>query len=655
MRNLRLIPWLVAFFLQSTTSGFAETLLGEEQANIFAEKGFIEALANDGVVYGKDKQVIFDARRYKVEGENPQTVHPHLWAHFKRVGNIGLFQVADRIFQIRGIDLANITFVLGDSGIIIIDPLTTEETARAALVQFQTYLAKHPEAWRPFISADETVRYPDVKAVIISHSHLDHFGGIWGVVNERDVNTGKVQVYAPSGFFEHAVSENLLFKDVMGMRADFMYGNHLAVGENGQMTAGLGPVLVHGTHGIVRPSMTIHKTGEKKKIDGLTFVFQMASGTEAPSEMLFFIEELRALCPAELACPLMHNLYSLRGTMPRDAKEWYLSLQKAQDLFGGVADILFAPHLWPMWGQEVINEHLSLQARLYQFLHDQTIRFANKGFSPPAIVEKIRKTLPDDLRLYVGNQGFYGSLEQNVLGIYTFYLGHFDGRPQNICPLTPRQDAALLLEVAGRERVVEVAREKICANNFNEACFLLSKVVDNSPDDGEAKALLAATYKQLGYQSPNATWRNYFCTASYALEHGGVEPKKYDSSAFLSHLPAKELFSLLVTLVDPEKAIDQVVDVKIRFGDDKAYALKLASSVLQVHKIELKDTENVVHFDSLAVFKSILMKEETIVDARKKNLIIADLADLQKLISILLTLDAEKPKIRLTDLESMPH
>src|SRR5262249_7393166 len=358
----------------------------------------------------------------------------------KLVAMDGLFQVVEGIYQVRGLDLSNITFVEGDEGLVVIDTLLSAETAAAALKLYQTHRGNRP-----------------IKAVIYTHSHVDHFAGVRGLISQADVDAGRVRILAPEGFLEHAVSENVYAGAAMGRRAGYMYGAALPRGPRGGVGAGLGQTTSTGTVTLIDPTVTITTTGQELTVDGVRIIFQMAPGTEAPAEMHFYFPDRRALCMAENATHNLHNLLTLRGALVRDPHIWAHYLTEAIELFAGQSDVVFASHHWPTWGTENIIEFLGVQRDLYAYLHDQTLRLLNQGYTGPENAETIE--LPPALKQAWHTHGYYGSVSHNVKAIYQRYLGWYDGNPARLWQHPPHEKAKRYVEfMGGPDAVVAKAR-----------------------------------------------------------------------------------------------------------------------------------------------------------------------------------------------------
>lgn len=528
-----------------------------------AARGLV-ARRRPGIVTGEHGHVVWDADSYGfLVGDAPDTVNPSLWRQSRLVAEQGLFEVVEGIYQVRGLDLSNITFVEGETGTIVIDPLISTETAAAALALYREHRGDRP-----------------VTAVIYTHSHVDHFGGVRGVVTQEDVDSGRVPVIAPAGFVEHAVSENVYAGTAMGRRAGYMYGAALARGPRGQVGAGLGQTTSTGTVTLVPPTLEITTTGQEEVVDGVRIVFQMAPGTEAPSEMHFYFPDLKALCAAENATHTLHNLLTLRGAVVRDPHAWSGYLTEAIDLFGE-AEVVFASHHWPTWGRERVVEFLSLQRDLYGYLHDQTVRLLNKGLVGAEIAEQLR--LPPALESTWSTRGYYGSVSHNVKAVYQRYLGWFDGNPAHLWEHPPVERATRYVALGGgADAVVAAARAAVDADDLRWAAELLNHVVFAEPDHAAARELLADTYEQLGYGAENGTWRNFFLSGATELRDGAFgTPTQAASADLVAQLSPPMLFDALAVQVDGPRAWDERLTIDVVLTDSgERYRLRLANGVL---------------------------------------------------------------------------
>ncbi|MFP1153894.1 alkyl/aryl-sulfatase [Mycobacterium sherrisii] len=533
-----------------------------------ADRGFIGALS-PCVITAADGRVVWDNDAYTfLDGPAPTSVHPSLWRQSILNAKQGLYEVVPGIYQVRGFDISNITFVEGDTGIIVIDPLVCTEVAAAALGLYRA----HRGGERPVV------------AVIYTHSHVDHFGGVLGVTSQADVDAGTVAVLAPEGFTAHAVQENVYAGLAMLRRATYMYGSLLARGPQDQVGCGLGQIPSSGEVAIIVPTIDIRATGQTHTIDGVEIEFQMAPGTEAPAEMHFYFPRFRALCMAENATHNLHNLLTLRGALVRDPHAWAGYLTEAIDTFAARTDVVFASHHWPTWGRDNIVAFLSLQRDLYAYLHDQTLRLLNQGYTGVEIAEMFQ--LPPALDDAWHTRGYYGSVSHNVKAVYQRYMGWFDGNPGRLWPhppeaLAPRYVAAM----GGIERVVELARTAFDSGDFRWAATLLDHAIFTDSDHAAARALYADTLEQLAYGAENATWRNFFLSGAAELRNGNFGTAgQVTSQTMLSQLTPEQIFDGLAIRVNGPRSWELDITTDITFADlGVNYRLTLRNGVL-VHR-----------------------------------------------------------------------
>ncbi|MCZ2261168.1 alkyl/aryl-sulfatase [Isoptericola nanjingensis] len=508
--------------------------------------------------------VVWDNDSYAfLQGDAPDTVNPSLWRQSQLNAVEGLFEVTPGIYQVRGMDLSNTSIIEGDEGVIIIDTLLTKETGEAALALYREHRGDRP-----------------VTAVIYTHSHADHFGGTKGFVSQEDVDSGKVRIYAPEGFVEHAVSENVYAGVAMNRRAAYMYGAALARGPQGGVGAGLGQTISTGEVTFVPPTDTISTTGHEEIIDGVRFVFQMAPGTEAPSEMLIYLPDHKALCSAEDATHTLHNLLTLRGAVVRDPHAWSKYLTETVDLFGDV-EVVFASHHWPTWGHDRVVKFLQDQRDIYAYLHDQTLRLLNKGLTGPEIAEEI--TLPPALENAWNARGYYGSVSHNVKAIYQRYLGWFDGNPAHLWEHTPVERAKRYAKLAGGvDALVANAREAFDAGDYRWAAEAANHAVFAEPDHAAARELLADTYEQLGYGSENGTWRDFYLSGATELRDGQFgTPTETNAPDVIANLSPEMLFDAVAIQVNGPAAWDVKVTIDVVVTDtDRRYRVWLKNGVL---------------------------------------------------------------------------
>jgi len=526
-----------------------------------AERGLVDAL-DPCVVRAADGRVVWDLARYSyLDGDCPDTVHPSLWRQAQLCAKQGLFEVTSGIYQVRGLDLSNMTLVEGSSGVIVIDPLISAETAAAGLALYRRNRGDRP-----------------VSGVIYTHSHVDHFGGVGGVLPD---GAGDVPVLAPEGFLEHAVSENVYAGGAMARRAVYMYGENLDRSPTGQVSTGLGISTSTGSVGLIAPTVHVTHTGQEETIDGVRIVFQITPGTEAPAEMNFHFPAQRALCMAENATHNLHNLLTLRGALVRDPRVWSRYLNEAIELFSADTDVAFASHHWPTWGAENLVRYLSEQRDLYGYLHDQTVRLLNNGSTGMEIAEDIE--LPPALENAWHARGYYGSVSHNVKAIYQRYLGWFDGHPSSLWAHPPQAAAARYVDViGGPQAVLDKAQAYADNGDLRFAAELLKHAVFADPDDSAARDALADVYQQLGYGAENATWRSFYLTAALELREGIKPTPIADLGAGMAGaLTVEQLFDSVAVRVNGPRAAAESLVIDWHFTDSKTTVrLVLSNGVL---------------------------------------------------------------------------
>jgi alkyl sulfatase BDS1-like metallo-beta-lactamase superfamily hydrolase len=530
-----------------------------------ADRGFIAALS-PCVIKAADGRVVWDNDSYSfLDGPAPTSVHPSLWRQSTLAAKQGLYEVVPGVYQVRGFDLSNISFIEGDTGIIVIDPLVSTEVAAAALDLYRTHRG-----------GDRAV-----VAVIYTHSHVDHFGGVLGVTSQADVDAGKVAVLAPEGFTAHAVQENVYAGPAMTRRATYMYGSMLERGPQGQVGCGLGQAASNGEVAIIVPTVDIRETGEKHTIDGVEIEFQMAPGTEAPAEMHFYFPRFHALCMAENATHNLHNLLTLRGALVRDPHAWSGYLTEAIDHFAERADVVFASHHWPTWGHDNIVEFLSLQRDLYAYLHDQTLRLLNQGHTGVEIAETFQ--MPPALEQVWHTHGYYGSVSHNVKAVYQRYMGWFDGNPGRLWQHPPEALAPRYVDaMGGIDRVVELAKAAFDSGDFRWAATLLDHAIFTDSEHAGARTLYADTLEQLAYGAENATWRNFFLSGATELRDGNFGTAAQTTSpSMLTQLTPDQIFDSLAIAINGPGSWELDLAFDFLFEDLGAnYRLTLRNGVL---------------------------------------------------------------------------
>lgn len=571
-----------------------------------AARGFIAPLPDRGVIKDDNGRVVWDLTRYdfiKEDASSPETVNPSLWRQSQLVLKGGLFKVVDRLYQIRSADLSNMTIVEGDTGLIIFDPLISAETAKAALELYYEHRPKKP-----------------VVAVVHSHSHVDHYGGVRGVVSEEDVKTGKVMIIAPVGFLKAAVAENVLAGNVMSRRASYMYGNLLPPGPKGMVGTGLGMSTSNGTITLIPPTHEITETGQKMNIDGLTFEFLLAPDTEAPAEMHWYIEELKALTAAENCCHTLHNTYSMRGTSCRDPQAWSKYLNQTIDMWGHKTEVMYGMHHWPVWGKERVLEMLKKGRDGYRFINDQTLRLANHGYTPVEIAEMIE--YPPELARHWAMRGYYGTLNHNVKAAYTKYLGWFDGNPATLHELPPEDAAKKYVEMMGGvDAVVEKATKDYAKGEYRWVSEVVKHVVFADPEHKAARELLADAFEQMGYQAESGPWRNFYLTGAKELREG-VKQLPTPNTASPDTVRAMSLdlfFDYLGMRLNGPKAAGKKITVNFDFTDTGETAVLFLANAALNHSPDrqVANADASLTLTRIALNKIIL--QESTFDEEIKN------------------------------------
>ncbi|MEU6263342.1 alkyl/aryl-sulfatase [Saccharopolyspora shandongensis] len=511
-----------------------------------ADRGFITAL-KPGAVQDDQGRAVWDGDVYGFLADDcPATVDPSLWRQSQLCARQGLYEVVPGIYQVRGLDLSNMTLVEGERGAIVIDPLVSVETAAAALALYRRHRGDRP-----------------VTAVIYTHSHVDHFGGVEGVT------PGDVPVLAPAGFMAHAVSENVYAGTAMARRGAYQYGMVLPIGPDGQVGTGLGQAVSKGRVSLIPPTTDITRTGQEETLDGVRIEFQLTPGTEAPAEMNFHFPQHRALCLAENATHNMHNVLTLRGAEVRDARMWSRYLTETITRYAGQTDVAFASHHWPTWGGDRVRKFLTEQRDLYAYLHDQTLRLINLGYTGVEIAELIQ--LPPALAGAWHARGYYGSVSHNVKAVYQRYMGWFDGNPASLWEHPPAESAKRYVDcIGGVDRVVEKAREYVSDGDLRFAAQLLKHAVFAEPGHAAAEELLADTYQRLGFGSENATWRNYYLTGAHELRHGIVPTPTSISGGMAAALTVGQILDSVAIRIDGPRAAGTglVIDWHVADADE---------------------------------------------------------------------------------------
>jgi alkyl sulfatase BDS1-like metallo-beta-lactamase superfamily hydrolase len=550
-----------------------------------ARRGFMGGLPDGVIVH--DGKVVFDAKKFHVPLEEPapDTMNPSLWRICKLNGLSGLFKVCDGLYQVRNIDVANLTIMEGKTGLIIIDCTTSAIAANAALELYYQHCQKPGEPRKPVV------------AVILTHSHVDHFGGIGGVTTAEDVASEKCRVIAPQGFTEEAVSENLYAGNAMFRRATYMYGSYMPVGPGPAhaMGSGLGVYGVSESPTLITPKNPddwVTETGQTKEIDGIDFEFLLAPGSEAPSEMHFYTPSLKALCTAENAVHTLHNFYTLRGAKTRDTARWVKYLNQTLDMWGGKAEILYAPHHWPICGKDEIVAHIENYRDAFKYIHDRSMHLANNGYTMPQLGDMVK--LPPTLAKNWATRGYYGTVSHDARAVYNFYLGYFSANPAELNPLPPPEAAPRYVEMmGGADAILASARKFYDAGEYRWVAQVLEHLVYAQPGNQEARDLQADAFEQLGYQAEAATWRNFYFVGAYELRNGIPDAPAgvTDSSYLVPNITLELSCQFFGIMLDTDKAAGSVIKINFEVDGGEKRSLVLKNSVTNSREVLVDDPD----------------------------------------------------------------
>lgn len=540
----------------------------DEQEYEFATRGLICA-PESLELYDESGKLVWsqDAYAFLDELEQaPDTANPSLWRNTQLNHIYGLFEVCEGIYQVRGYDMSNITFIKGDTGWIVFDPLMSVECAQAAKQLVDEQIGEFP-----------------VMGIIISHTHVDHFGGIAGIVSADEVQSRNIPIVAPEGFEEHAISENVFAGNAMAIRAVYQYGNMLTPGEQGALGIGIGMGQSRGTVSYIAPTETITQTGQELVIDGVTFQFQLTPGTEAPAEMNTYLPEYNALWLAENCTGTLHNLYTLRGAQVRDGNAWASYIMEALSLYGDKAEVVFQSHNWPHWGSDVIREYMINTAAVYKYINDQTLNYINLGYTSSEIADILE--LPDDLAKVWYTRQYYGTVAHNSRAVYQKYLGWYDANPVNLDAMAPSEYATKLVEYLGdTDRVLELAKQDFEDGQYQWVAEITNALVFADPDNLEARYLCADALEQLGYQAESGPWRNAYLSGALELREGSYsrpEARASGMGAIKLQMTTELMLDYMGICLDSNAAQDLNATVNLRIADRyEQYLITLRSGVL---------------------------------------------------------------------------
>ncbi|ENM5897966.1 alkyl/aryl-sulfatase [Vibrio mimicus] len=569
------------------------------------EKGLI-AQQKDLKIKDASGRVVWELGNYNflLDGRDYDSIHPSLQRQAQLNMHHGLYKVTDRIYQVRGYDLANITFVQGDTGWIVFDPLTVPATAKAALDFVNQELGKRP-----------------VKAVVYSHAHADHFGGVKGIVSQEQVDSGEVQVIAPKGFLNHAVAENVLAGNAMSRRTTYQYGNALPKGATGQVDAAIGKGVAQGEVSLIPPTKVITKQTETMVIDGITMEFQNTPGTEAPAEMNTYFPQFKALWMAENTVGGLHNVYTLRGAEVRDAKAWSKYINESIHMYAKEANVMFASHTWPRWGNDDINLFLRKQRDMYGYIHDQALRLANHGVTINEIQDEFH--VPDVLAHEWYNRGYHGSYHRNAKAVINKYLGYFDMNPATLRPLAPTDAAPkYVAAMGGMNNVLKMGQDAFSKGEYRWCAEIVDKAVFAEPSNKQARYLQADCLEQLGYQSESAGERNTYLMGAYELRNGlpKVSATKTASTDMVVAMDTELFLDYLGVRLNGDKAagVDYTINFVLPDVNEK-FLVELENAHLNNLKGIQSDKPDMTLIINRAELNKVLMGKTTITQLAKEG------------------------------------
>ena len=553
----------------------------DEQESEFASRGFIAA-PETLTIQAENGMTIWSQDAYSFVRENetgPDTANPSLWRNTRQNALYGLFQVTDDIYQVRGYDVSNITFIRSAHGWIVMDCASSRYTAAAALELFRSEMGSDP-----------------IVAIVISHAHVDHYGGIEGLISAEDaadpslpldqqIASGKTAIIVPQGFVDAVMKENVFVGNAMKRRATYQYGSFLPYNEQGRLSVGIGLTVPQSGTGYIAPTCEITEELAEMEIDGVKAVFQLTPGTESPAEMNTYFPEKKALWMAENCTGTMHNLYTLRGAEVRDANDWARYITEAQTLFAD-AEVVFQSHNWPHWGRDVVNEYLTNTAAVYKFMHDQTLLYINEGYTADEIAEMIH--LPEALEKVWYTRQYYGTLKHNVKAVYQKYMGWYDANPVNLDALEPTEYAKKLVEYLGdADKVLEMARADYAKGEYQWVAEITNALVFADPTNQDARYLCADALEQLGYQAESGAWRNAYLVAALELRNGTEnypQTGRIGVGTTAQGMDAQTMLDYMGIMLDAEKLADRSFTVHLKLEGDDDYLLKIHHGVLLYYR-----------------------------------------------------------------------
>ncbi|PGL72942.1 alkyl sulfatase dimerization domain-containing protein [Bacillus sp. AFS055030] len=592
----------------------------DRQDFIDANRGFIAPLEAK-IIKDDSGEVVWDIEQLNYLNDSaPETVNPSLWRNAQLQAISGLFEVVEGVYQVRGQSYVTNIFIEGKQGVIVVDALGSNESAKAAMELYYKHRPQKP-----------------VTAIIISQSHADHFGGIQAVLKYAE--NPNIPIIVPQYFIEEALSENALLGTIMARRAEYQFGKDLPDGIKGSVSVGIGPTMGSGTMSFQLPNVEIRNEVQSMEVDGVTFEFLLTPNTEAPAEMHFYIRDYKLLFVSENANKLMHQIYTVRGAKTRDALHWANSLDKTILLFENEEiDALLMIHAWPIWEKDNAINHLKLQRDLYKYMHDQTVRLANHGYTMDEIAEIIK--LPKELDTYWGNRGYYGTLKHNSKGIYNYYLGYYSAHPSDLDPLPQVETGQKYVEYMGGAAIIlRQAKADFEKGEYRWVAQVLKNVIMADPKNSEAKNLLADAFEQLGYQAESANWRNIYLVGASELRYGiNKDNSPLDVSGIIKNMPVNEFLKLIAVKINGPKAEGRKITINVTLSDtNQLFTLNLENSVLFSRANTLDDKADVsLTIDQFAFYGTFLglLSPEQAVGAGKL-IISGDQTKLNEFLSLL--------------------
>ena len=617
-------------FTSQLQNEFRNSLPFEDQRDFEeSSRGFI-AEPDSRQILAENGRVVWDMTRYDflLEDTDFDSIHPSLQRQATLNMNFGLYEVVpDFIYQVRGFDLANMTIVRGESGWILFDVLLTSQTAAAALRLVNEQLGELP-----------------VRAVVYSHSHIDHFGGVRGVISEQEVQSGAVQVIAPSGFMEEAIAENVYAGNAMSRRAGLQYGRGIPSGPFGQVDSAIGKALAAGTTGLIAPTLVIEDSYEEHVIDGVRMVFQNTPGTEAPAEMNTWFPDQKVFWAAENITATIHNVYTLRGALVRDALQWSKQINEALYRFGQDAEVLVSSHNWPRWGNERIQQVMRTQRDAYANLNNQVLNLANQGVTINEIHNEYK--VPNSLAQQWSARQYHGSEFHNSRAVLNRYLGYWDGNPATLAPLSPADSAPLYVEMmGGAAEIISRGQTLHDDGQYRLAMEILNKLVYAQPDNSEAKDLLASVFEQLGYQYESASMRNVFLSSAQELRNGApaVAAARGTSPSLARAMTTTQWWDAVATRVD--SGLADATNFTINFSSpdtQQNFVVEMSGGTLSNIEGYLSDDADVTITMNRSDLETVIMGQETLASQLQAGVgtVTGDQAVLLQLASVLVTLNS---------------